>query len=296
MAGDFDDETNVQGQPHEPKIVRRDRAFLIVLAGQRFGEMFRIGEGEVVVGRGREAKIRFDDDGMSRAHAKIVAHGDQVEIVDLGSRNGTFCNGERIDRKPLADGDKLQIGSTTILKFSFHDQFDESFQRGMLDSALRDGLTRLFNRQYFQERLVNEVAFARRHGAAVSLQLLDLDHFKRLNDEHGHPAGDSVLQGLAGILERQARQEDVVARYGGEEFVILSRGGSRDSMVEVGERIRRAVEVEKFDTGSSLVSITVSVGVAVFSKEIQEPGELIARADSALYEAKRQGRNRVVVA
>lgn len=296
MAGDFDDETNVQGQVQEPKIVRRDRAFLIVLAGQRFGEMFRIGEGEVIVGRGRDAKIRFEDDGMSRAHAKIVSDGDQVEIIDLGSRNGTFCNGERIDRKALADGDKLQIGSTTILKFSFHDQFDESFQRGMLDSALRDGLTRLFNRQYFQERLVNEVAFARRHGAAVSLQLLDLDHFKRLNDDYGHPAGDSVLQGLAGILERQARQEDVVARYGGEEFVILSRGGSRNSMVEVGERIRRAVEAEKFDLGSSIVSVTVSVGVAVFSKEIQEPGDLIARADSALYEAKRQGRNRVVVA
>jgi diguanylate cyclase (GGDEF)-like protein len=296
MAGDFDDETNVQGQVQEPKIVRRDRAFLIVLAGQRFGEMFRIGEGEMIVGRGREAQIRFEDDGMSRAHAKIVSDGDRVEIVDLESRNGTFCNGERIDRMALADGDKLQLGSTTILKFSFHDQFDESFQRGMLDSALRDGLTRLFNRQYFQERLTNEVAFAKRHGAAVSLQMLDLDNFKQLNDDHGHPAGDSVLQGLAGILEREARQEDVVARYGGEEFVILSRGGSRESMVAAGERIRRAVEAEKFDVGYKMVSVTVSVGVAVFSQDIHEPGDLIARADGALYEAKRQGRNRVVVA
>src|SRR5579863_10604558 len=192
-------------QIFEPKAapaegVKRDRAYLVVLAGASVGEMYKIDHDRTIIGRGQKAEVRLLDDGISREHAKVVVEGNKIFLEDMGSTNGTFCNGLKVDRKELADGDKILVGSTTILKFTYHDYLDEVFQRQMYESALRDGLTKVFNKKYFTDYLEKEFAYAARHGAPLSLIFLDIDHFKRINDTHGHPAGDFVLSELSQIM------------------------------------------------------------------------------------------------
>jgi two-component system, cell cycle response regulator len=297
MPLDWDDDTKIAAKEeiHKPAAEDRDRAYLIVLAGNSVGEMYKISKSETVIGRGSQADIHVVDDGISRRHAMIVHKGEEVLVRDLGSTNGTYCNGERISEHVLSDGDKIQVGSTTILKFTFHDSLDESFQRQMYESALRDGLTKIFNKKYFLDRLDSEFAYAVRHKTPLSLVLLDVDHFKQINDTHGHLAGDHVLLTLATTVAQTIRQEDVFARYGGEEFAVICRGVDLVGASAFGERIRRLVQAQKFAYDKLELQVTVSVGVAtVPDVGMREPAELVALADEALYQAKRAGRNRVV--
>jgi diguanylate cyclase (GGDEF)-like protein len=294
---DWDDDTKIASKDELQKPVAkdRDRAYLIVLAGSSVGEMYKLTSERTIIGRGNQADIHVIDDGISRRHAEIVNSGENIKICDLGSTNGTFCNGERIDEHVLRDGDKIQVGSTTILKFTFHDSLDETFQRQMYESALRDGLTKIFNKKYFLDRLESEFAYAIRHKTPLSLVMFDLDHFKKINDTHGHLAGDYALATLANLVAGTIRQEDVFARYGGEEFAVICRGVELVGAAAFGERIRRMVQAQLFVYQSTELKVTVSVGVAaVPDVGMREHAELIAAADEALYDAKRGGRNRVV--
>ena len=273
------------------------KAYLIVLAGSNVGEMYKMDEGEKIIGRSAAAEIQLLDEGISRNHCKIrrSATGDVV-IEDLGSTNGTFANGEPISAHRLADGDKIQVGSTTILKFTYHDNLEENFQRQMYDSALRDGLTKTFNKRYFTDRLHAEFAFAHRHESPLVLCMMDLDHFKSVNDTYGHLAGDYVLQTLAGLIQASVRAEDVFARYGGEEFAVISRGITVESAIIMGERIRHAVEQHAFGWNNERMPITLSLGLAGLPNPmINSPAELVAAADEALYDAKHGGRNQVKI-
>src|SRR5205807_9633471 len=116
-----------------------------------------------LIGRSADCAVRVKGEGISRKHARVVADGDELFLEDLGSTNGTFVNGARVARHPLADGDKIQMGEQTILKFGYHDPVEETFQRQMYESALRDGLTRIFNRKYVLDRLESELTFVDRH-------------------------------------------------------------------------------------------------------------------------------------
>jgi diguanylate cyclase (GGDEF)-like protein len=296
MSLDWDDDTKISGADEITKPVQdRDRAYLIVLAGTSVGEMYKITKSETVIGRGSKADIHVIDDGISRRHAMIVHNGTQISIKDLGSTNGTYCNGERVSEKALSDGDKIQVGSTTILKFTFHDSLDESFQRQMYESALRDGLTKIFNKKYFLDRIESEFAYAVRHKSPLSLVMFDIDHFKKINDTWGHLAGDYALVTLTNAVGQTIRQEDVFARYGGEEFVVICRGVDLAGATAFGERVRRLVQAYPFIYQEVEIPVTISVGVAsVPDMGMRESSELVALADEALYEAKRGGRNRVV--
>ena len=275
---------------------QRDKAYLIVLAGSNVGEMYRIEGTETVIGRATGATIRLNDDGISRRHARVVQTAAGVMIEDLHSANGTLVNGEPVGHHPLHDGDKIRLGSTTILKFTYHDHLDESFQQQMYDAALRDGLTKAFNKKYFLDRLDTEIAYARRHAAVLSLLILDVDHFKKINDAHGHLAGDYVLTKLARLAQGTVRTEDVFARYGGEEFAIICRAVSLANAGTLGERIRVLIETTTFEFDHHRIPVTVSVGVAAHPDlPVETPAQLIAAADEALYEAKRSGRNRVLL-
>jgi two-component system cell cycle response regulator len=273
---------------------RRDRAHLIVLAGGSLGQMFRVEQSETVIGRAADATIRLEDDGVSRKHARVVQHKNEVWIEDLESANGTFVNEGRVTRQVLRDGDKIQMGSTTILKFTYGDELEETFQQKMYDAALHDGLTGAFNKRHFLDRLPTEIAYARRHKTPLSLLMFDVDHFKLVNDRYGHVAGDFVLARIAEIVTSTLRTEDLFARYGGEEFSILCRGATLEKASVLAERIRAKVETYLFEHHGTRIAVTISVGVTTFVDHPDAATKLIADADAALYHAKRTGRNRVV--
>ncbi len=274
----------------------RTRPYLLVLAGPHVGEMFPINAVDTVIGRGEQATIRLRDDSISRKHVRLVANGNEVRIEDLGSANGTVINGSRVTTSPLHDGDKIQLGATTILKFTYHDELEEDFQRQMYDAALRDPLTKAFNKKHLLEQIATELAFARRHGTPLALMMLDIDHFKRVNDTFGHLAGDQVLGTLANTIRTIVRTEDMFARYGGEEFAVVMRSASIPQAGVVAERIRATIAQTRFVFAADVIPVTVSLGVAGYpSTEAKEITDLVAAADEALYEAKRTGRNRVVV-
>src|ERR1700722_13847910 len=273
---------------------RRDRAYLIVLAGENLGQMFPIRDSETVIGRTADASVRLKDDGVSRKHAKIIHKDGEVSVEDLKSANGTLVNGQRVECAALKDGDKIQVGSTTILKFTYADRLEEAFQQKMYEAALHDGLTRAYTKRYFLDRLPTEVAYARRHATPLSLLMLDVDHFKVVNDTHGHPAGDYVLVMLSQLVATALRTEDIFARYGGEEFLVLCRGVTLDNAALLAERLRGRIAAAAFEYQAKDIPVTISIGVASYFDQPNAETQLIAHADAALYQAKRAGRNRVV--
>jgi diguanylate cyclase (GGDEF)-like protein len=267
------------------------------MSGSDVGRRFRLFEGLAVIGRSHEeCEVFLDDAAVSRAHAQVILGPERVATVrDCGSTNGTRCNGEEVGEtpRPLRDGDKLQLGETLILEFRYQSSLTAAVQEHMYSSAVRDGLTGVFNKAYFSARLEQEFAYTARHGTTLALAVLDLDHFKRVNDTYGHAAGDHVLKSLCRLVEAGVRQEDVFARYGGEEFVILMRLGANVA-ARLADRVRGAVAEHSITFEGNRIPVTVSIGVAVApDEEISSPAELFAKADAALYRAKRAGRNRV---
>jgi diguanylate cyclase (GGDEF)-like protein len=275
----------------------RDRACLIVIRGLNVGEMYKLDKQEMILGRGQHADVEILDDAISRRHAAIAFMEDKVVLIDLGSRNGTFVNGQRVGGPAdLRDGDKIQLSSTTILKFTYADRLDETFQRRMYESSLRDGLTKTFNRKYFLDRLEREFRFAKRHRQPLALIILDVDGFKTLNDTRGHIAGDAVLSELAAELHRAIRSEDVLARCGPDELAVVCRATDAAGAAVFAERLRAAMAAYAFTHEGLPVPLTVSLGVAGLSSDHTDSMALLAAADNALASAKRAGGDRVQVA
>ena len=181
----------------------------------------------------------------------------------------------RVREKMLGSDDRFQIGVSTTLKFAIADDMEAAVQRKMAEAALREPLTGLYNRRHFQERFAAEVAVAHRHGRPLSLLMIDVDHFKRVNDKHGHLAGDEVLKTVARALQQGIRIEDILARFGGEEFVVLAREAEQAEAVAVAERLRQLVEVAqtRWESGHDVpvgIAVTVSIGVAQLGGEETE--------------------------
>ena len=276
-------------------------AYLLVLAGPQFGEMFPLATGRaLLLGRRDDADVQIRDDGVSRRHATIRVDGGTAAVVDLGSANGTYVNGRRVPEAQVEDGARIQIGGHTTLKFIWADELEALYQRKLAEGALQDALTGLYNRRHMDERLASELAASQRHARPLSLLMIDIDHFKRVNDDHGHVAGDEALKMVAFVLRGAVRKEDVIARFGGEEFVVIARETLLDGARALAERIRKAVEKSRFGWQERELGVTVSVGVTSAAPEQVVPGrtdrDLLAAADRALYAAKQQGRNRVVAA
>jgi diguanylate cyclase (GGDEF)-like protein len=296
MSGKADEDTKTAAvRPKDTgRIGERDKACLIVLRGANVGEMYKLSKHESIVGRGQNVDVEILDDGASRRHAQIKMTDEGPIIEDLGSRNGTYVNGERISMPvTLHEGDKIQLSSQTILKFTYQDRLDESFQRRMYESALRDGLTKAFNRKYFLDRLEREFRFARRHHQPLTLVMLDLDHFKKVNDTRGHLCGDHVLGAVAQFIQHAIRSEDVFARYGGEEFAIICRAIEPEQAFTFAERLRAGVQAMEIRFENDIVPITISLGIAGSTEAMNDHMALLAAADEALYAAKRAGRNLV---
>ncbi len=277
---------------------QQQSAYLIVISAKSaagIGRMHKLDRAETVLGRSSDAQFQVEDDGISRKHAKVVAIGDgRFQLVDLGSTNGTFLNGLKVSSATLHDGDKIQIGSNTVVKFSIQDELEEQYQRSIYESATRDGLTRLYNKKYFLETLHKEFSYCLRHRMPLSLVMFDVDHFKKINDVYGHPAGDYVLTRIAQRVSEAVRNEDLLARYGGEEFAMMLRESSEDDALICAERCRVAVDRSEFIFGGTPIKVSISLGVAtLLDSDFTQAEELIAVADKYLYRAKRAGRNRV---
>jgi diguanylate cyclase (GGDEF)-like protein len=218
-------------------------------------------------------------------------------LEDLGSTNGTFVGGLRIDRVELRSGDRIHIGPKVSVSFAILDSQAELMTHQLYESAMRDTLTRAHNRRYLIERMESEIAYARRHATRLSLIMFDIDHFKRVNDAHGHLAGDEVLREVAALVSRLIRTEDVFARYGGEEFVVLARGIEHGNAARFAERIRTAVERLEIAGEDTVLRVTISAGVASLDElpEGSRESEVLFRVtDERLYKAKSAGRNRVI--
>lgn len=276
----------------------KSSAYLIIISARsaaQVGRMLKLDKGELVMGRAPDTQLQVEDDGISRKHCKIAqAPNGHFQLIDLGSTNGTFLNGRKVNVATLEDGDKIQLGANTVVKFSLQDELEEQYQKSIYESATRDGLTRLFNKKYFLDTLRKEFAYCLRHRVPMSLVMLDIDHFKKINDTYGHPAGDYVLQRVAAKISDTVRQEDLFARYGGEEFCLLLRESEADNALRCAERCRRAVDGGQFIFNGTPIKVTVSLGVAtLFDSDFTQPEELIAAADKYLYRAKKSGRNRV---
>jgi two-component system cell cycle response regulator len=295
------EETTFTALPRAADTARR-HAFLIVLAGPQFGEVFPLEPGrERIIGRHGGSDLALLDDGVSRRHARILLDEGGALLSDLDSQNGTWVNGRRIrEETRVADGARIQLGAHTTFKFVHADELEARYQQRVAEGALLDPLTVLHNRRHLEERLAAELAAAKRHGRQVSVAMVDVDHFKKVNDTHGHLVGDEALKLVALVLRGALRKEDVLARYGGEEFVVVGRETGGAGARAMGERLRRAVEQSRCTVGAVELAVTVSVGVATLTVvpdgTYEDAGHrLIGAADKALYAAKASGRNRVAV-
>jgi diguanylate cyclase (GGDEF)-like protein len=285
--------TDVTGAP--PQVAPIDRAVLLRMDGVQAGQIIGIEQLPFTVGRHPTNQLRLDEDSLSRFHARIVRSGDEYFVEDMGSRNGTFVASKRVTRQKLDHDCWLQFGPRVSFRFSLTDAREERLLRKLYESSTRDALTGAYNRLHFEERLRSEVAYAIRHRAHVSLIMVDLDHFKKVNDTYGHQAGDAVLRRAADACIRALRAEDVFARFGGEEFAVVLRNIELKGAARLADRLRQAVAALNIEHDGQIIRATMSAGAAGLTCcEKPSADELITVADRRLYVAKEQGRNRVI--
>jgi diguanylate cyclase (GGDEF)-like protein len=279
--------------PLDPSAVAERRPYLIVLTGAGAGRLIPL-EQTTTVGQHGEADVALEDSSLGAVHCRVeVDPNRDAFLVDLGSAAGTFVNQAPVSGPvPLRDGDRIRLGDTLVLKFALQDDLEAGFRQDLFDAALRDPLTELFNKRYLLERGEQEFTYAKRHGTDLSLLLLDLDHFKQINDRFGHQAGDHVLRLIGLQLQALTRAEDVVGRFGGEEFAVIAHGLAPGRALLLAERIRHLVERSPYRWQREPVAVTLSCGIAGLpDPSVGSPRELMTLADAALYRAKGDGRN-----
>lgn len=246
------------------------------------------------IGRSLQSDIVFQDDSISRNHCQILFLNEKWTIQDLASANGTWVNGEKIKTTPLKGNEKIQLGSAVILKFVLQDEMEVAFQKELYESATKDSLTGLYSKRYFLEQLEMDFTHHRRTRRPLSIVLLDVDHFKKVNDTHGHAGGDLVLNRLGALIMNLLRKGDTPGRIGGEELVFSLRDTPLSGARVLAERLRKMVEGHSFVFEKTRIPVTASLGVSTFVGEnFRTTHELLRTADEYLYKAKNAGRNRV---
>jgi diguanylate cyclase (GGDEF)-like protein len=245
------------------------------------------------VGRGADNHVVLDGDSVSRRHAHFERRQQSWLIVDDGSTNGTYCNDEPISREMvLKNGDRVKVGPT-IFKFLSGADVEAQYHEEIYRMTIIDGLTQIHNKRYLYEALEREIVRARRHERDCAIVLFDIDHFKRINDVHGHLAGDFVLKELARVVQGRIRRDEVFARYGGEEFAIILPETNIEGAALLAETLREKVAEHQFVFQADSIRVTISVGAAILAEADRTANDLIKRADERLYEAKNSGRNKV---
>ncbi len=268
---------------------------LVIISGANIGHQYKIKISQTMIGRSINADIQIDDDSASRDHAFIIRDDDGYRIRDNASKNGCFVNDVKVDDARIKDGDLLRIGKT-IFKFMSRNNIEQAYHEELFKLAKVDGLTNVFNRRHFNTSLENEVDRARRYERELSLLMIDIDHFKNVNDSLGHRAGDYILKQLAEIFVSSSRRVDYVCRYGGEEFAIILPEVDIMGAYKFAVKLKDAVATHRFAFEQHQLYITISIGVSDVMESDQSAEDLIEAADRRLYLAKERGRNRVISA
>lgn len=282
--------------PSRPVSLRNQNACLIHIypTGTGMGTRYTLGEVPVVLGRSSDCDIRINDYSVSRRHARIQPVADGYLAVDLQSTNGTFVNDVAASMCKLKDGDYLRVGNC-IYRFLIGGNIESEYHEEIYRLTIIDALTEIHNKRYLMEFLDRELSRSARYNRPLSVVMFDIDHFKAINDDLGHLGGDFTLRELASRLKGNIRREELFARYGGEEFVVVLPETDTNGAVQFGERIRRSVANQPFQYEEKKFHITISLGVATTcGEEKLKPADILRIADDKLFQAKNEGRNRVI--
>ena len=276
------------------KEAQEKNAALLVVGGELNGTIFDLPDGQTTVGRSPDNTIALEFDGISRRHFKLEVNAGAVQLIDEGSRNGTFLNNAKVEAATqLKKGDIIKMGKICLKFLPKGDPERLTYDKLQLE-ANTDGLTQCFNKAYFNKALDMEVKKSKVTGKPLSLIIFDLDHFKKLNDNYGHDAGDYVLKTMAQVIrDNGVRDGDIFARYGGEEFVILLPATNLKEGFAIAERLRKLVEGFAFTYDGKRLPVTASIGVADYRQGVNNGTDLFKRADEAVYKSKEGGRNQV---
>ena len=272
-----------------------DACLVLIYGAPDLGKRFEL-KSDITIGRDRSNDIVIEEADVSRQHARVERreHGEWW-ITDLASRNGTRRNGDVLkETVTLANGDLISIGGV-IFKYIAGGNIEALFHEEIYRMTIYDGLTKVANKRRLMDFLDREVARASRYGSRLSLAILDVDLFKNVNDQYGHPAGDMVLEQMAAAMSGIVRREQLLARYGGEEFAVVMPELDREELGAFCEKLRATVENERFEFRGERLPVTISVGAAMFDAPMTRD-DLLQVADDQLYQAKRAGRNVVKIA
>jgi two-component system, cell cycle response regulator len=296
MPGEDDEKTRVTGLEEMPVPAATGDDCLVVIhtaVQTELGRRYLLNEAVMTIGRGPTNRIAVSSDAVSRQHAKLERRGNDFLVSDLNSTNGTFINNERARTRNsrLNGGDQIRVGDT-VFKYLAGSDIEAQYHEVIGRMAVSDGLTNLANRKHLDIMLGEEIQRSQRHHRRLSMLMVDIDHFKTINDVHGHLAGDRVIAGLAHLLRQRLRSDDKLGRYGGEEFcAILPETGLSDATA-IAETLRTLVATQPFPVDAKRLTVTISIGAAELKPNMQGI-DLYRAADEMLYRAKNQGRNQV---
>lgn len=258
---------------------------------RQFGQRIVLKKTPMHVGRGSDADLVLENDSVSRKHCRFERRGRAWFVSDLESTNGTYVNDELVKEWGLRRGDQIKIGDT-IVKFLSGSDVEAQYHETIYRMTIVDALTGTHNKRFLLESLEKEIPRARRHARPLALLMFDIDHFKSVNDNYGHLAGDYVLKELATQLKTRLRPDDLLARYGGEEFGVALPETPMEGALKIAEELRKLVEKHRFVFENEEIPVTISIGAAVLDEKADVLG-FVKAADEKLYDAKRSGRNRV---
>jgi diguanylate cyclase (GGDEF)-like protein len=276
------------------------RGFLTVLVGDQVGRMYDLSKPVVVIGRGKTCDICIESEGVSRSHARIVRHGGEYLIEDLGSTNGTWVDGAAPSGRPLRRGARIRIGTYAVVRFTMLTDFEAAQQFQSYESGILDRLTGVYNRRHFDQSLAGKVEQAADGGSPVALVLVQIDDMKGINDYYTEAGGDTLLVEVAKLLRETAPPEALVFRTGADEFGIIGSPMSHHRAVMLAEEIRGAIEQlevlwQSGDFSMYIQQITARLSVTTPDQLPRATGaEIVEEATARLARARGLGGNTVV--
>jgi two-component system, cell cycle response regulator len=292
------DEGPLQLPPLSKRRPQKERQPAVILYdGDEIGGLHSLTKDETIIGRTTGCDIVIPEARVSPRHAMIrrTAPGaGEFEIVDLKSAGGTFLEGAPVERAVLQSGDKVGIGGR-ILSFAMLDKADLAYQSRIVQMIHVDELTGLFTKRSLFRALETELTRAQRYHHPIAVLMMDLDHFKQVNDTYGHLVGSFCLSEVGRLIRESTRETDVSGRYGGEEFVTFLPETDVEAGRIVAERIRVAMECHAFRHNDVTFGVRISIGIAGWPADGNDVESLVHAADTALYRAKNSGRNRCEV-